>query len=47
VPLPEFWGGYRVVPDAIELWTHADNRLHDRVRYVLESGAWRRQRLAP
>lgn len=47
VPLPEFWGGYRIVPDAIELWTHADSRLHDRVRYLRESGGWRRVRLAP
>lgn len=47
VQRPDFWGGYRVVPDAIELWTHADNRLHDRVRYTRESGGWRRERLAP
>ncbi|MFO7572014.1 MAG: pyridoxamine 5'-phosphate oxidase [Gaiellaceae bacterium] len=47
VPLPPFWGGYRVVPDAIEFWTHADNRLHDRIRYIRESDGWRRERLAP
>jgi pyridoxamine 5'-phosphate oxidase len=47
VPLPPFWGGYRVVPEAIELWTHADNRLHDRLRYTREDGGWRRDRLAP
>jgi pyridoxamine 5'-phosphate oxidase len=47
VPLPPFWGGYRVVPEAIELWTHADNRLHDRIRYTREGRRWRRERLAP
>lgn len=47
VPLPPFWGGYRVVPDAIELWEHRASRLHDRVRYTREDGGWRRVRLAP
>lgn len=48
VPLPPFWGGYRLIPDSIELWTHRDDRLHDRVRYVRErSGNWRSERLAP
>lgn len=47
VPLPPFWGGYRVVPDAIELWEHRDDRLHDRLRYVREDGGWRSERLAP
>ena len=47
VPLPPFWGGYRVVPETIELWTHRDDRLHDRVRYVREDDGWRRERLAP
>jgi pyridoxamine 5'-phosphate oxidase len=47
VPLPPFWGGYRILPDAIELWTHAENRLHVRVRYVRESDGWRQERLAP
>jgi pyridoxamine 5'-phosphate oxidase len=47
VPLPEFWGGYRVVPETIELWEHQDDRLHDRIRYVREDGGWRRERLAP
>ena len=47
VPLPPFWGGYRIVPTSIEFWTHRDDRLHDRVRYVRESAGWRRERLAP
>lgn len=47
IPLPPFWGGYRVVPDAIELWEGCDNRLHDRVRYERAGEAWTRTRLAP
>jgi pyridoxamine 5'-phosphate oxidase len=47
VPLPDFWGGYRVVPDAIEFWEHQDDRLHDRIRYERTASGWRRERLAP
>jgi pyridoxamine 5'-phosphate oxidase len=47
VPLPPFWGGYRLLPASIEFWTHRDDRLHDRVRYVRDGGGWRRERLAP
>jgi pyridoxamine 5'-phosphate oxidase len=48
VPLPENWGGYRVVPQSIEFWAHRDNRLHDRIRYTHQAeGAWRIERLAP
>ncbi len=47
VPLPPFWGGYRIVPESIELWIHRDNRLHDRFGYVREATGWRGQRLAP
>jgi pyridoxamine 5'-phosphate oxidase len=47
VPLPHFWGGYRVVPDTIELWEHRENRLHDRVRYRRSADGWARERLAP
>lgn len=47
VPLPDHWGGYRIVPDAFEFWTHRDDRLHDRMRYTRDGDAWRRERLAP
>ena len=47
IPLPPHWGGYRVVPETVELWEHRENRLHDRVRYTREGTGWRRERLAP
>jgi pyridoxamine 5'-phosphate oxidase len=47
VPVPPFWGGLRVVPDAYEFWQHRENRLHDRFRYVPDAGAWRVERLQP
>ena len=48
VPRPDWWGGYRVVPDEFEFWQGRVNRLHDRLRYVKrDDGAWRRERLAP
>jgi pyridoxamine 5'-phosphate oxidase len=47
VPLPPFWGGYRVVPAVIEFWLHRDDRLHDRTRYTFSAAGWRRERLAP
>jgi pyridoxamine 5'-phosphate oxidase len=48
VPLPEFWGGYRVEPEVIEFWQGRPNRLHDRLRYWRSEGhSWRRERLAP
>jgi len=47
VPLPPFWGGYRLLPASVEFWTHRDDRLHDRVRYVRVGDGWRRERLAP
>lgn len=46
-PLPSFWGGYRVVPEALEFWMHREDRLHDRVRYERTRTGWRRERLAP
>ena len=47
VPVPPAWGGYRVVPAQYEFWQHRENRLHDRLRYVRDGGAWRIERLAP
>jgi pyridoxamine 5'-phosphate oxidase len=47
VPRPDWWGGYRLVPDEFEFWQGRESRLHDRLQYVQAGGAWRRQRLAP
>jgi pyridoxamine 5'-phosphate oxidase len=46
-PRPPTWGGFRVVPDRIELWQGQPSRLHDRVRYQRTDGGWVRDRLAP
>ncbi len=48
IPLPDQWGGYRVVPETIEFWQGRTNRLHDRFRYSRQSdGSWLIERLAP
>jgi pyridoxamine 5'-phosphate oxidase len=47
IPLPSFWGGYRVVPLEIEFWQGRDNRLHDRFLYTRQDDDWRIDRLAP
>ena len=47
VPLPEFWGGYRLAPATFEFWHGRANRLHDRIRYRRDGDAWVMERLAP
>jgi pyridoxamine 5'-phosphate oxidase len=47
VPLPPFWGGYRLLPDRIELWQHGEDRLHDRFAYERSGDGWTRSRLSP
>ena len=46
-PRPPQWGGYRLLPDRWEFWQGRKSRLHDRLCYRLDGGAWRRERLAP
>ena len=46
-PRPPHWGGYRLKPDQWEFWQGRKSRLHDRLRYRLDGGAWVRERLAP
>jgi len=47
VPLPDFWGGYRVIPEAFEFWQGRPSRLHDRIRYTKKGNSWEIVRLAP
>ena len=48
VPMPDFWGGYRVVPQQIEFWQGGADRLHDRFRYcALDDGEWEIRQLQP
>lgn len=47
LPLPDFWGGYIVVPNKMEFWQGRPNRLHDRLRYNLDTGQWKIDRVAP
>lgn len=48
VPRPPNWGGFRVIPSAIEFWQGRPNRLHDRLHYrLVEDGSWVRERLSP
>lgn len=47
IPLPAFWGGYRVIPISIEFWQGRENRLHDRFIYERQENEWTISRLSP
>jgi pyridoxamine 5'-phosphate oxidase len=47
VPLPPYWGGYRIAPRTVEFWQARAFRLHDRVHYVRDGDGWRIERLSP
>ena len=47
IPLPDFWGGYRVIPETIEFWQGGVNRLHDRFEYKRDNENWQINRLQP
>lgn len=47
IPCPPFWGGWRLRPEQIEFWQGRESRLHDRIIYTKQNGAWRITRLAP
>ncbi len=47
IPLPPYWGGYKLEPDYFEFWQGRKNRLHDRISYKLSEGKWEIERLSP
>ena len=47
IPLPDFWGGYRVIPSQVEFWQGGAHRLHDRFEYRHQQTGWSIERLAP
>lgn len=47
IPLPPYWGGFRLTPTSIEFWQGRESRLHDRLRYVRDGERWRIERLSP
>ena len=47
VPLPPYWGGFRVAPGTVEFWQGRTSRLHDRIRYARDGEHWRIERLSP
>ena len=47
IPLPDFWGGYRIIPEYIEFWQGRTSRLHDRIVYTKDAEDWKLDRLSP
>lgn len=47
IPLPPFWGGYKVIPSKMEFWQGRPNRLHDRILYTRDENEWKIERLSP
>ncbi|MCX8956097.1 pyridoxamine 5'-phosphate oxidase [Erwinia psidii] len=47
IPLPSFWGGFRIKPESMEFWQGGEHRLHDRFFYQREGDSWKIDRLAP
>ncbi len=47
IPLPEFWGGYKLIPNYFEFWQGRESRLHDRIVYLPVGNSWKTQRLSP
>ena len=47
IPVPPQWGGFLLAPDSVEFWQGRADRLHDRLRFRLDSGSWMLERLAP
>jgi pyridoxamine 5'-phosphate oxidase len=47
IPMPDFWGGYVLVPDTVEFWQAGEYRLHDRLRYRRRDDGWAIERLSP
>ena len=50
IPVPEFWGGLRIIPDVVEFWQGRESRLHDRFKFTKDEkseGGWRAERLSP
>ena len=47
IPLPPFWGGFRLIPERVEFWQGRAFRLHDRLVYIRDGNSWRIERLSP
>ncbi len=47
VPKPEYWGGYRVIPNLLEFWQGRSSRLHDRIQFEKVNNDWKIERLSP